>query len=159
MKRQNYRQTKITETTPKKETDLTSLPEKEFKIKIINMLMEMERKMQEQWDEAWREITDARKEITEVKQTPEGFMSRMDKMQEATEGIETREQERIEADIERDKRISRNGTILRELCDQSKRNNIRIIGLPEEEERGKGIESVFEEITAEKFPKLREEII
>ena len=59
----------------------------------------------------------------------------MDGMQEAINGIETREQECIEADAERDKRISRNETMLRELCDQSKRNNIRIIGVPEEEER------------------------
>ena len=80
-------------------------------------------------------------------------------MQEAIDGIETREQECIEADAERDKRISRNETILRELCDQSKRNNIHIIGVPEEEEREKGIESVFEEIIAENFPKLGEEII
>ncbi|KAI5941869.1 LINE-1 retrotransposable element ORF2 protein [Manis javanica] len=113
------------------------------------MLTEMQRNMQEQWDEVRREITDARKGITEVKQTLEGFISRMDKMQEAIDGIETGEQERIEADIERDKRISRNETILRELGDQSKRNNIRVIGVPEEEERGKGIESVFEEITGE----------
>ena len=41
----------------------------------------------------------------------------MDEMQEAIEVIETREQECREADIERDKRISRNETILRELCD------------------------------------------
>ncbi|KAI5934351.1 LINE-1 retrotransposable element ORF1 protein [Manis javanica] len=159
MKRQNYRQTKITETTTEKETDLTSLPEKEFKIKIMNMLTEMQRKMQEQWDRVRREITDVRKEITEVKQTLEGFINRMGKMQEAIEGIETREQECIEADKERDKRISRNETTLRELCDQSKRNNIHIIGVPEEEERRKGIESLFEEIIAENFPKLGEEII
>ena len=56
--------------------------------------------MQEQWDEVRREITDARKETTEVKQTLEGFISRMDKMQEAIDGIETREQEGIEAEIE-----------------------------------------------------------
>ena len=62
----------------------------------------------------------------------------MGKMQEAIDRIETREQERIEADIERDKRISGNETILREQCDQSKRNNICIIGIPEEEERQKG---------------------
>ena len=144
MKRQkNLVQSKIVHTTPERgpgEIDPANLPKKEFKIKIMNMLTEMQRKMQEQWDEVWRESTDVRKEITEVKQTLEGFISRMDKMQEAIEGIETREQERIEADIERDKRISRNKTILRELCDQSKRNNIRIIGVPEEEERGKGIE-------------------
>ena len=120
MKRQNYRQTKITDTTLKKEPDLTSLPEKEFKIKIMNMLMEMQRNIQELRDEVWREITDTQKEITEMKQNLEGFMSRMDKMQEAIDGIETREQECIEADIERDKRISRNETILRELCDNPK---------------------------------------
>ena len=34
-----------------------------------------------------------------------------------------------------------------------------IVGVPEEEEREKGIESVFEEIIAENFPKLGEEIV
>ena len=76
MKRQNLRQTKSTESTPDKEIDLTSLSEKEFKIKIINMLMEMQRNIQELRDDVWREIT-------EVKQSLEAFISRMDKMQEA----------------------------------------------------------------------------
>ena len=80
-------------------------------------------------------------------------------MQEAANGTEIREQECREADIERDKRISRNKRILRELYDQSKRNNIHITGVPEVEEREKGIESVFEEIIAENFPKLGEEIV
>ena len=83
----------------------------------------------------------------------------MDKIQEAIEGIEAREQECIEADIERDKRISRNETTLRELCDQSKLNNIGIIAIPEEEEREKGIGSVFEEIIAKNFPNLEKEIV
>ena len=39
-----------------------------------------------------------------------------------------------------------------------KRNNICIIGVPEEEEREKGIASVFKEIIAENFPKLGEEM-
>ena len=38
-----------------------------------------------------------------MKQSLEGFINRMDKMQEAIDGIETREQEHIEADEERDK--------------------------------------------------------
>ena len=84
----------------------------------------------------------------------------MDEMQEAIDGLETREEERIETDAERDKRISRIETSLRELCDQYKRSNIFTIGVPEEkEERQKGIESVFEEIIAENFPKLGEEIV
>ena len=82
------------------------------------MLTELQKNMQELRDEVRREntdvereITDVRREITEVKQTLEGFISRMDKMQEAIDGIQIREQERIEADAERDKRISRNETI------------------------------------------------
>ena len=95
------------------------------------MLMDLQRNMQE-----------LRRENTEIKQSPEGLKSGMDEMQEASNGIEINEQERREADTERDKRISRSERILRELCDQAKRNNIRIIGVPEEEERGQGIESL-----------------
>ena len=79
MKRQNQRQTKITESTPEKEIDLASLSEKEFKIKIINMLTELQRNIQELRD-------DIQREITEVKQSLKGFKSRMDKMQEAIDG-------------------------------------------------------------------------
>ena len=129
------------------EIDLTSHPEKEFKTKVITILMDTQRKMQE-----------LSKENTEIKLALEGLQNRMDKMQETINGLENREQEHREADAERDKRISRNERILRELSYQSKWNNIHIIGVPEEEEREKGIESVFEEIIAENFPKLGEEM-
>ena len=153
MKRQkNLIQTRLTLTVSleKKsgEIDLTNLPEKEFKSKVITMLIDLQRNTQE-----------LRKENTEIKQSLDGFKSRMDEMQEAIDGLETREQERIKVDEERDKRISRIGTTLRELCDQIKRSNIHIIGVPEEEETEKGIQSVFEEIIAENFLKLGEEIV
>ena len=45
------------------------------------------------------------------------------------------------------------------MCDQSKWNNIRITGVPEEEEREKGIESVTEEVITENFPNLGKEIV
>ena len=77
-------QTKITEANPEKEIGLTNLPEKELKIKLITMLMELQRNMQELRD-------DVQKEITEMKQFQEVFISRMDKMQEAIDRIETRE--------------------------------------------------------------------
>ena len=41
----------------------------------------------------------------------------------------------------------------RELSDLLKQNNIHIIGVPENEEREKGAEDLFEQITAENFPK------
>ena len=61
MKRQkNLIQTKITETTPEKEPGeivLTTLPEKEFKIKVIATLMELQRNMQDVTDKVGRENT------------------------------------------------------------------------------------------------------
>ena len=47
---------------------------------------------------------------------------------------------------------------LRDLWDNIKRNNIRIIGVPEGEEREKGPEKIFEEITVENLPNIGKEI-
>ena len=44
-----------------------------------------------------------------------------------------------------------------ELSDALKRNNIHIIGIPEEEERKEGAEGVLEEIIAENFPDVGKE--
>ena len=38
-----------------------------------------------------------------------------------------------------------------------KRNNIHIIGIPEGEEEGQGIENQFEKVTMESFPNLMKE--
>ena len=40
-----------------------------------------------------------------------------------------------------------------------KRPNIRITGVPEEEDKKKGHEKIFEEIIAENFPKMGKEIV
>ena len=81
-----------------------------------------------------------------------GFKSRLDTVKNTIYEIEIREEEYKEAEAQREKRISRNERILRELCDQSKWNNICIIGVPEVEGREKGIESVFEEVLLKTFP-------
>ena len=43
---------------------------------------------------------------------------------------------------------------MRDLWDNVKFPNIRIIGVPEEEEKKKGHEKLLEEIIAENFPKM-----
>ena len=48
---------------------------------------------------------------------------------------------------------------LRDLWDNVKGTNIRIIGAPEEEEKKKGIEKIFEEIIVESFPNTGKEIV
>ena len=47
----------------------------------------------------------------------------------------------------------------RDLWDNIKCTNIRIIGVPEEEEKKKGTEIIFEEIIVEKFPSMGKEIV
>ena len=45
---------------------------------------------------------------------------------------------------------------IRDLWDNIKRASLCIIGIPEGEEKEKGIENIFEEIMAENFPNLKE---
>ena len=46
----------------------------------------------------------------------------------------------------------------RDLWDNIKHTNIRIIGVPEEDKK-KGYEKIFEEIIVENFPKMEKEIV
>ena len=69
--------------------------------------------------------------------------------------VEDKIMEKEEAEKKRDKKIQEYEGTIRGLSDALKRNNLRIIGIPEEEERGKGVEGVLEEIIAENFPDLR----
>jgi len=48
---------------------------------------------------------------------------------------------------------------LRDLWDHIKCSNIQIIGVPEEEEKKKGYEKIFEEIIVENFPSMEKEIV
>ena len=56
------------------------------------------------------------------------------------------------------KRIKRTEGNLRDLWDNIKYTNIRIIGVPEEEKK-KGYEKSFKEIIVEKFPNMEKEIV
>ena len=56
------------------------------------------------------------------------------------------------------KRIKRNEDNLRDLWNNVKHPNIRIIDVPKEEDKKKGNEKIFEEIIVENFPKMGKEI-
>ena len=53
--------------------------------------------------------------------------------------------------------MKRAETSLRDLWEHSKHINIWIIGVPEEEEKKKGYEKIFEEIIVENFPNMEKE--
>ena len=57
------------------------------------------------------------------------------------------------------KRMKRAEDSIRDLWDHIKCTNIQIIGVPEEEEKKKGCEKIFEEIIFENFPNMEKEIV
>ena len=94
---------------------------------------------------------------TEMKNTLEGINSRVTEAEEWISDLEDRMVEFTAAE-QNEKRMKRNEDSLRNLWDIIKRNNIRIIGVPEVEEREKGPEKIFEEIVVKNFPNMGKEI-
>ena len=64
-----------------------------------------------------------------------------------------------ETERRKEKRITRKEDNLRDLRDNVKCPNIRIIGVPEEEDKKEEHEKTLEEIIVKNFPKMRKEII
>ena len=65
-------------------------------------------------------------------------------------GITSAEQNKV-------KRMKRAEESLRDLWDNIKHTNIQIIGVPEEKEKKKRYEKIFEEIMVESFPNMEKE--
>ena len=148
--------------------EIGSLHEKEFKIMTLKMIQNLEskmelqinrleiriEKMQEMFNKDLEEIKKGQSimnnVITEIKSTPEGTNTRITEVEDIMVEI-------IESERKIEKRIKRNEDNLRDLWDNVKYPNILIIGAPEEEDKKKGHEKIFE-ITVKNFPKMGKEI-
>ena len=64
----------------------------------------------------------------------------------------------VEITSEEQNKVKRMKDSFRDLWDNFKCTNIRIIGVPEEEKK-KGYEKIFEEIIVENFPNMEKEIV
>ena len=95
---------------------------------------------------------------TEMKNTLQGINSRITEAEERVSDLEDTMVEFTAVEQNKEKRMKRNEDSLRDLWDNIKRTNIRIIAVPEGEEREKGPEKIAEEIIVEKFPNTGKEI-
>ena len=93
-----------------------------------------------------------------MKNTLEGINSRITEGEEWISDLEDRMVEFTAAEQNKEKRMKRNEDSLRDLWDNIKHNNIRIIVVPEREDREKGPKKIFEEIIVENFPNMVKEI-
>ena len=85
--------------------------------------------------------------ISELKNTAEGMKTRLDEADDRIRELEDKVEKNIQKEQEKEKRLRKNEGGLRKMQDNMKRNNIRIIGIPEGEEEEQGIENLFEKMT------------
>ena len=90
--------------------------------------------------------------INEIKNSLEGINSRKTEAKERISDLEDKIVEITTSEQNKDKRMKRTEDSLRDLWNNIKCTNIRIIGVPEEEEKKKETEKIFEEIIAEIYP-------
>ena len=91
--------------------------------------------------------------INEIKNTLEGTNSRIMEAEDIISEVEDRMVEINESERKKEKWIKGNKDSLKDLQDNVKLPNSQIIGVPEEEDKKKDHEKIFEEIIVENFPK------
>ena len=97
--------------------------------------------------------------INEIKNSLEGINSRITEAEERRSDLEDKVVEITTTGQHKEKRMKGIEDSLRDLWDNIKCTNIRIIEVPEEEEEKKGTEKIFEKIIVENFPNMGKEIV
>ena len=152
------------------EEEIGNLPEKEFRVMIVKMIQNLRNRMEawiekikEMFNNDLEELKNKQREmnntITEMKNTLERINNRLMEAQERISELENKMVEITAKEQDKEKRMKRTEDNLRDFWDNTKGTNIRIIGGPEEEEKKKGSEKIFEEIIVENFPNMGKEIV
>ena len=132
-------------------------------VKMIQNLGNRIEKIQETFNKDLEELknrqTVMNNTINEIKSSLEGINSRITEAEEWISDLEDKIVEITTAEQNKEKRMKRIEDGLRDLWDNIKCTNIRIIGVPEEEEKKKGTEKIYEEIIVENFPNMGKEIV
>ena len=133
---------------------------------IVNMIKNLENKMEKVQESINKDLeelknkhTETNRRITELKNTLEGIYFRISEAEEQISELEDKMVEITSREQNKAKRIKRTENSLRNLWANIKHSNIWIIGAPEEEEKKKVYEKIFEEIIVENFPNMLKEIV
>ncbi|KAF0877032.1 LORF1 protein, partial [Crocuta crocuta] len=145
-------------------TDISNITEQEFRTTVIKLIAGLEKDMEDiretmaimtmELKNSCDELKNAINDIHNTMKVSKAWIKEAERRIGELEDITI---EKEEAEKKRDKLIQEHDRRVRELSDTTKCNNIRIIGIPEEEERGKGAEGVLEQIIAENFRTMGKE--
>lgn len=171
-RRKNSTQKKEQEAVPKARdlinTDIGNMSDLEFRMTILKVLAGLEKGMEDIRETLSRDIkalsgeikelksnqVEIKKAINEVQSKMEALTARINEAEERISDIEDQMTENKEAEQKRDKQLLDHEGRIREISDTIRRNNIRIIGIPEEEESERGAEGILERIIGENFPNM-----
>ena len=139
------------------EEEIGSLTEKEFRVRIVKMIQNLGNRMekiQEMFNKDLEELkskqTMMNTTINEIKNSLEGINSRITEAEERINDLEDKIVEITAREQNKEKRMKRIEDSLRDFWDNIKCTNIQIVGVPEEEEKKKGTEKIFEERSEER---------
>jgi len=128
------------------EKEIGKLPEKKFRIMIVKMIKNLENKMEKIQESSNKDLeelknkhTETNNTITKSKNTLEGINSRVSEAQERISELENKMVEKTSEEQNKVKIMKTTEDTLRDLWDNIKCANIRIIEFPEEEEKRKGM--------------------
>lgn len=171
-KQKNNQQRKGNEESPERELnefEVGSLSETEFRVMVIKIFKRLEDKytqlnnnytqLTENFQEMNENVTNMKKyqeemknDIAAIKNTVEGLKSRLDEAEDRISEVEDKVEKNTQTQQQLERRLKKQEERLRELWDNSKRNNIRIIGIQEGEEEKQ--ENLLEAIITENFPDI-----
>ena len=127
------------------EEEIGSLPEKQFRVMRVKMIHNLGNRM-EKIQKKYKNEPEGLKSketmmnntINEITNSLEGINSRITEAEKQISDLEDKIVEITTAEQNKEKRMKGIEDSLRDFWDNIKHNNIRIIGVPEEEEKKKG---------------------
>ena len=132
---------------------------------MVKMMCRLEKNINENINENIESLrAEMRANLAEIKNAMNQMQSKLDaltaRVNEAEERISELEDGMVEEKVKTEtwlKKIQSQECRLWEITDSMKRSNVRIIGIPKEVEKERGLEEIFEQIVAENFPNLAKE--
>jgi len=126
---------------------------------LENKMEKMQESVNKDLEELKNKHTETNNTITEIKNTLEGINSRIPEGEERISELEDKMVEISSEEQNKVKSMKRTEDSPTDLWDNIKHTNTWIIGVPEEEEKKKGYEKIFEEIRVKNFPNMEKEIV
>ena len=121
-------------------TDTSKMSEPEFRITIIRILAGVKNRLESLFAEI-KEVKNRMKfknAIIKLQSQMDAAAARMDEAEQRISDIEDKLTENNEAEKNREMKAKEHDLRIREISDSLKRNNIKITGVPEMEERKRG---------------------